>query len=277
MQCGRHVLAFDQPKIMAIINLTEDSFSGDGLAVSLASAMRRIEQAVDQGADLIDLGAESTRPGAKPVDVDTELARLLPVLDRLKGFPLPVSVDTRKPEVMRAVLDHGNVDMINDVAGFRSSSAVSAVAASDCGVCVMHMLGDPLTMQASPEYEDVVASVGSFLDDRVAELVSAGVSPSRIMIDPGFGFGKTLDHNVALFKAVGRLASRGLPLLVGVSRKRMIGALTGRELAQRDPGSAVAAVLAMARGASVVRVHDVAMTFDARSIWLSLGDRFPES
>lgn len=269
LQAGRFRLDLSEPKVMGIVNLTEDSFSGDGLGAQHGRALRQAEAFIAAGVDLLDLGAESTRPGAEPVPAERELERLLPVLEALRGAPVPLSVDTMKPEVMREVLRAG-ADLINDVAGFRLPGAIEAVAGSDCALCVMHMKGEPRTMQQSPAYEDVVAEVEAFLAQRTAALCAAGVARERILWDPGFGFGKTPAHNAALFRALPRLAAHQ-PLLVGVSRKTMIGQITGRPVGERLAGSLAAAVLAWANGASIVRVHDVAATVDAREILRALG------
>ena len=246
---------------MGIVNLTPDSFSGDGMGADVRAALRHAEQQIEAGADLLDLGAESSRPGAQPLGLADELARLLPVLRGLRDCPVPISVDTYKPEVMRAALDEG-ASIINDIYGLQSPGALEAVADSDCAVCLMHMQGEPLSMQANPQYADVVAEVAAFLNQRIVVAKDAGVAPERCWIDPGFGFGKTLEHNTALFRHLNRLASLGKPLLVGVSRKSMLGALTGRPLNERMPASVVAAVLAAQAGAKIVRVHDVAATLD---------------
>lgn len=269
LQAGRFRLDLSAPKVMGIVNLTEDSFSGDGLGSQRDRALRQAEAFIAAGVDLLDLGAESTRPGAEPVPTELELERLLPVLEALRGAPVPLSVDTMKPEVMREVLRAG-ADLINDVNGFRVPGAIEAVAGSGCALCVMHMKGEPRTMQHSPVYEDVVAEVEAFLAQRTAALCAAGVARERILWDPGFGFGKTLEHNAALFRALPRLAAHQ-PLLVGVSRKTMIGQITGRPVGERLAGSLAAAVLAWTNGAAIVRVHDVAATVDARAILRALG------
>lgn len=254
---------------MGIVNLTPDSFSGDGLAGDTRRALAQAERLIDEGADLLDLGAESSRPGAEPTSEDEELARLLPVLVGLANCGVPLSVDTYKPKVMAAALAAG-ASMINDISGFRHQAAIDVVAASNCGVCIMHMQGEPLTMQQQPAYGDVLAEVSAFLAERVDALSRAGITAERILIDPGFCFGKTLEHNVALFKGLGRLTAAGQPLLVGVSRKSMLGTMTGRPVGERLAASLAAAVLAAERGARVVRVHDVAATKDALAVWRAL-------
>jgi dihydropteroate synthase len=271
--CGVHRLDLSRPAIMAIVNLTVDSFSGDGLAgAGLDKVMARAEAAVEAGAAILDVGGESTRPGAELVSEDEELARVLPAVERLTPLGVPISVDTLKPAVMRAVIAAGAA-MINDINGFRASGAMEAMAGSRVGLCVMHMQGTPRSMQAAPRYGDVVAEVDGFLRERVAALVAAGVAPERICIDPGFGFGKTLEHNLALLRALPSLALHGRPLLVGMSRKSMLGALTGRPVEERVHASVAAALLAVERGARIVRVHDVAATRDALRLWEAVAGR----
>jgi dihydropteroate synthase len=269
--CGRFSFAGDRPLVMGIVNITVDSFSGDGVGDSVESALRRARRQLDAGADLLDLGAESSRPGALPVAENEEVARLLPVIRELAGCGVPLSVDTCKPSVMRAVLDAG-ADMINDIRGFRGNEAIEAVRGSECAVCVMHMQGEPRTMQSDPQYADVVTEVEDFLLERVRALRAAGVDGERIVLDPGFGFGKRLPHNIALFKALSRFASLGHPLLVGVSRKSMLGEISGRPVEQRLAASVAAALLAARSGARILRVHDVAETVDALAILERLGD-----
>ena len=269
LRCGRFQLATDRPLLMGIVNLTDDSFSGDGLAGDTAAAVARAQRQIDAGADLLDLGAESSRPGALPVTPDDELDRLLPVLDRLAGCGVPISVDTYKPEVMRAALRHG-ASMINDIYGLRMPGAVEAVAGSDCAICLMHMQGEPLTMQRQPAYGDVVAEVRLFLRRRVQAARAAGISDDRLLLDPGFGFGKTLQHNLELLRGLDRLAGEGLPVLAGLSRKSMLGAITGRPLGERLAASIAAAVLAVERGARILRVHDVTETRDAVAVWQAM-------
>jgi len=251
---------------MGIVNLTPDSFSGDGVASDAERAITRARAQLAAGADLLDLGAESSRPGAIPTSLDDELRRLLPVLEALDGCGVPVSVDTYKPAVMRAAIAYGAA-MINDIYALRMPDALAAVAESDCAVCLMHMQGEPLTMQQSPDYRDVVAEVRDFLAARVAAAVAAGVSPQRLLLDPGFGFGKTLEHNLRLLRHLPDLSVGGLPFLAGISRKSMLGSITGRPVEQRMPASIAAAVVAAQRGARILRVHDVAATRDALAVW----------
>jgi dihydropteroate synthase len=270
-KCGRFVFALDRPLVMGIVNVTADSFSDGGRFLEVERAIEHGLQLKQAGADILDIGGESTRPGAEPVSLDAELARILPVLAGLRDCGAALSVDTMKPEVMRVALNAG-ADLINDVNAFRAPGAWEAVADSGCGLCLMHMQGEPRTMQADPQYRDVVAEVGGFLADRLAEAAGHGIALDRLLIDPGFGFGKTLDHNIALFRALPGYA-RLAPALVGVSRKSMLGTFTGRPVQERMPASIVAAVLAAQRGAAVLRVHDVAETVDALKIWQALGEQ----
>ena len=273
LHCGRFRLDLTVPRIMAIVNVTPDSFSGDGLEHDLGGALARAEAAVEAGAELLDIGGESSRPGSEPVSEQEELDRVLPLVERLAGWPVPVSVDTVKPAVMRASIAAG-ATMINDINAFRAPGAVEAVAGSDAALCVMHMQGEPKTMQAAPEYVDVVGEVMAFLDARVAVLRAAGVHDQRLVLDPGFGFGKTLEHNLALLRELARLREGGLPVLVGMSRKTMLGAITGRPVDQRVAAGIAAALLAVERGARIVRTHDVAATRDALAVWMALrGER----
>jgi dihydropteroate synthase len=265
LHCGRYHLDLSQPRVMGIVNLTDDSFSGDGLRGLAAKAVAQGLRMIEAGADLLDLGAESSRPGAEPVSAQQELDRLLPVLEGLRGSGVPLSVDTVKPEVVRAAIAAG-ADLINDITALQAPGALEAVAASSVAVCLMHMRGEPRTMQADPIYDDVVAEVVEFLRQRVLACVEAGIARERIVIDPGFGFGKTLGHNLALLRELGRLVDSGVPLLVGLSRKSMFGAITGKPVGDRVHASVAAAILAVQRGASVVRVHDVAATRDALAV-----------
>jgi len=269
LRCGRFELDLSRPRVMAIINLTPDSFSGDGVGGEVSAALARAQAALEAGAEILDLGAESTRPGAEPVPEAVEIARIVPVVRALADWRVPLSVDTMKPAVMRAALEAG-ADLINDVNGFRAPGALQAVRDSDAALCVMHMQGEPRTMQIAPRYVDVVGEVAAFLEERVATLCAAGVARERIVLDPGFGFGKTLDHNLKLLTHLDHLCAAGLPILVGVSRKSMLGAITGRPVDQRLGASVAAALLAVQRGARIVRVHDVADTVDALKVLAAL-------
>lgn len=261
LTCGRFTLDLKTPKIMAILNMTSDSFSGDGMRGDVSAVLTRAEHAVREGADILDLGAESTRPGAAPVSEQQELDALMPVVEQLLSWQVPLSIDTLKPAVMKAALLAG-ADMINDVNGFRAKGALEAVASSNAALCVMHMKGEPRTMQRDPFYEDVVTEVLDFLGERVAQMEAHGVARERIVLDPGFGFGKTLEHNCALLREIGRFCADEIPVLAGLSRKSMLGAITGREVGGRMPASVAAAMIAVQRGARIVRVHDVGPTRD---------------
>lgn len=271
LNCGRFQLDLSRPHIMAVLNVTPDSFSGDGLVGRLDKALRQAEAAVEAGADILDVGGESSRPGAAPVSAQEELDRVLPLVERLADWAVPVSVDTVKPQVMQAAIRAGAA-MINDIAGFRAEGAIEAVVGSDAALCVMHMRGEPRTMQSAPQYTDVVGEVAEFLIERAAVLRTAGVDASRVVLDPGFGFGKTLEHNLALLAALPRLAAKGYPVLAGLSRKSMLGAITGRAIDERVTASAAAALLAAERGAAIVRVHDVAETRDALAVLRALAE-----
>jgi dihydropteroate synthase len=269
LRCGRFELSLDRVRVMGILNVTPDSFSDGGRWFDPAVAIEHGLRMVEEGADLLDIGAESTRPGAPRVPADEELRRLMPVLEALRGCGRPLSVDTRKPEVMRAVLEAG-ADLINDVAGFTEPGAIDAVRDARAGCCVMHMRGDPLTMQQAPVYRDVVREVADWLAARTAALQHAGVDRSRIVVDPGIGFGKTVEHNCALIARLPELVSGGVPVMVGASRKSMIGAITGRGVDDRLAGSLAAMLAGVAAGARLVRVHDVAATRDALAVWSAI-------
>jgi dihydropteroate synthase len=269
-RCGRLAFALDRPLAMGIVNVTPDSFSDGGRYLQAEQAIAHGLGLRDAGADILDIGGESTRPGSAPVSVEEELARVLPVLEGLRDAGVALSVDTMKPEVMAAALDAG-ADMINDVRGFEAPGAWAAVMGSDCGLCIMHMPGLPDTMQVDPRYDDVAEEVAGYLEGRLAAAAAAGIARERLLIDPGFGFGKTLQHNLALFKNLPRLADMA-PVLVGLSRKSLLGALTGRGVEDRLLPSVVAALLAIRRGAAIVRVHDVRETVEAINLWRELGE-----
>lgn len=264
--CGRYELDLTRPHVMGILNVTPDSFSDGGAFLAVDAALAQAQALIAQGADLLDLGAESTRPGAEPVSAAVQNARLLPVVEGLRDAGIPLSIDTSEPAVMQATLDAG-ADMINDIQALRLPGAVEAVAHSRCALCVMHMQGEPRTMQASPHYDDVVGEVGAFLAQRARQLLAAGVDARRIVLDPGFGFGKTVEQNYTLLRGLRALQAAGYPVLAGVSRKSMIGAVTGKPVQDRLAGSIAAALAAVAQGASLVRVHDVAATVDALAVW----------
>jgi dihydropteroate synthase len=268
LQCGRFDFQLEKaPLVMGILNVTPDSFSDGGRFQGLEFAVSRAEEMLAEGVDMIDVGGESTRPGSPAVPVQEELRRVMPALYALQGLGKALSVDTCKPEVMREAIIAG-ADMINDINGFRAPGALEAVANSDCGLCVMHMQGNPQDMQQAPGYADVVGEVIAFLRERVDTMVAAGIARDRICVDPGFGFGKTVEHNYALLRQLGRLQQElGLPVLAGLSRKSMIGAVTGKPVDQRLAGSLAGALAAVAHGARIVRVHDVAETVDAIKVW----------
>lgn len=254
---------------MGVVNVTDDSFSDGGRFRDAARAIEHGLRLRDDGADFVDVGGESTRPGASPVAAADEIERVIPVIEALAREGVAVSVDTMKPEVMRAAAAAGCA-VVNDVNGFRDPEAIAAVAGEKVGLVVMHMQGTPRTMQKDPQYADVVGEVKSFLTSRVSALASAGVARERIAIDPGFGFGKTVEHNRALFRALPTLAALGYPVMVGLSRKKMIGDFTGRAVGERTAGSVAAALLAAQNGAGLLRVHDVRETLDALAVWMEL-------
>ena len=268
LQCGRFGFALDtRALVMGILNTTPDSFSDGGRFQSLEFAVSRAEEMVSEGVDMIDIGGESSRPAAPAVSLEQELSRVMPVLYALQDMGKPLSVDTYKPVVMREAILAG-ADMINDINGFRAPGAVEAVVDSDCALCVMHMQGSPQNMQLNPVYGDVVAEVTAFLRERVDVLLAAGIERERICVDPGFGFGKTVEHNYALLRNIGKMQHElGLPVLAGLSRKSMIGAVTGKPVEQRLAGNLGGALAAIAHGARIVRVHDVVETVDAVKVW----------
>lgn len=265
LHCGNFQLDLSRPLVMGIVNVTPDSFSDGGLHLRRDAALSHAQRLIAEGADILDIGGESTRPGAQPVALQQELERVLPIIEGLRGSPVPISIDTCKPEVMRAAIAAG-ASMINDINALQDAAALRAVAASNVAVCLMHKQGDPQTMQQQPHYTDVVAEVSEFLRGRIAAAEAAGIARARIVIDPGFGFGKTLAHNLALLRELEKLAGLGVPVLAGLSRKAMLGALTGQDVNYRMPASVAAALIAVQRGASIVRVHDVRETVDALKI-----------
>lgn len=267
LDCGGRILVLDRARIAGIVNVTPDSFSDGGKFLDAQRAIEQGLQLVEEGADLLDIGGESTRPGAEPVSAQDEIARVVPVIGALaKQVAVPIVIDTSKPEVMRAAVAAG-AGMINDVYALRQDGALDAAAELKVPVCLMHMQGEPRTMQEAPHYDEVVEEVKRFLADRIFSCELSGIDKKRIVVDPGFGFGKTLEHNLALLRSLDQIAALGVPLLVGLSRKAMIGTLTGREIDQRAVGSAAAALIAVQKGALIVRVHDVATTRDALTVW----------
>jgi dihydropteroate synthase len=266
----RSVLDLAQPKVMGVLNVTPDSFSDGGRYTGVDAALARAERMVEEGAAVVDVGGESTRPGASPVSVEEEIRRVAPVIERLVSrIAVPVSVDTSKPGVIRAAVDAG-AQMINDVRALRLPGALAGAAASVAVVCLMYMREAPDTMQSAPAYTDVIAEVRGFLESRVAACLSAGIARQRLCIDPGIGFGKLPEHNLALLAGLAAIGEPSLPIVVGVSRKSLVGIITGRPPAERLAGSVAFAALAVARGARIVRAHDVAATVDAVKVAAAL-------
>jgi dihydropteroate synthase len=265
LRCGRYALALDHPLVMGIVNVTPDSFFDGGRHADARAAVAHAQRLVDEGADIVDVGGESSRPGAAPVSTDEELARVLPVLEGLAGFPVPISVDTTRPEVMREALARG-ATMINDITALAAPGAVEALAGSGAAVCLMHMQGEPQTMQENPVYGDVVAEVRDFLAARAAACHAGGVARERIVVDPGFSFGKRTAHNLRLLAHLDAIVALGYPVLVGLSRKSSLGRITGETPDDRLPASVAGALLAVQRGAAIVRAHDVAATRDALAV-----------
>lgn len=265
LHCGPHRLDLSRPLVMGIVNVTPDSFSDGGQYLQRDAALAQAHQLMAEGAAILDIGGESTRPGAAPVSLQEELDRVMPVVEGLHGAPIPLSVDTYRPEVMRAALAAG-ATMVNDIAALQEPGALEVAAASDAAVCLMHMQGQPRTMQAHPQYLDVVGEVSAFLRARMAAAEAAGISRARIVIDPGFGFGKALGHNLVLLRELAALKTLGAPILAGLSRKSMLGAITGQDVAHRLPASLAAAVIVAQRGAAILRVHDVRATVDALKV-----------
>ncbi len=269
LDCGGTTLDLARPRVMGILNVTPDSFSDGGRFVAPDAATRQAERMLAEGADILDVGGESTRPGADAVSEAHELERVVPVIEHLRArFDVPISIDTSKPAVMRAAVAAGAA-MINDVTALRAPQAIATAASLGVPLCLMHMQGEPRTMQRDPQYGDVVADIMAYLADRIAACEAAGIDRSRILIDPGFGFGKTLDHNLELLARLRAFAALGVPVLVGISRKSMLGAVTGRAVDERLAASVAAALIAVERGAAIVRVHDVGPTVDALKLWIA--------
>jgi dihydropteroate synthase len=267
LDCAGRILRFDRPRVVGIVNVTPDSFSDGGQHATAEAAIAHGLKLAAEGADVLDIGGESTRPGAREVTLDDELARVIPVIEALaKQSSLPISIDTYKPEVMRAAVAAG-AGLINDVHALGREGSLDAAATLRVPVILMHMRGTPADMQAEPDYDDVVAEVHTFLAQRIFACEMAGIPKKSIVIDPGFGFGKTTAHNLALLAQLSRFTELGVPVLAGLSRKRTIGELTGRELGDRVHGSVAAALIAVQNGAKLVRVHDVAATVDALKVW----------
>jgi dihydropteroate synthase len=271
LQAGRFRLRLGRPLVMGVVNITPDSFSDGGRYLHPASARAHAQRLLEEGADMLDLGGESSRPGAEPVPLEEERKRVLPVLEGLAALEIPISVDTCKPQLMREAIAAGAA-MINDIQGFRAPGALEALATTDAALCIMHMQGEPRTMQANPQYGDVVTEVREFLAARAEEARGAGIAAQRIVIDPGFGFGKSVDHNLALLRRLSQLRELGYPVLAGLSRKGMFGRITGRAVADRLPASVAGALLAAQNGAAILRVHDVAATRDALAVLAAVQD-----
>ena len=272
LRAGKHDIDLSTPRVMGIVNITSDSFY-DGGRLDASAAIAHARRLIEEGAAIVDVGGESTRPGATPVEERDELARVMPIVQALANEGACVSVDTMKLAVMREALAAG-ASMINDVRSLRAPGAIEIAAASDAAVCLMHMQGEPRTMQRAPAYGDVVAEVAAFLHRRAQACMDAGIAADRIVVDPGFGFGKSLAHNLDLLRNLGQIAATGFPVLAGVSRKSMIGAITGREIDDRLAGSVAVALAAAARGARLLRVHDVRATVDALAAWSAI-ERWP--
>jgi dihydropteroate synthase len=266
---GGRDLDLSRPLVMGIVNVTPDSFSDGGRYLSAPAALEHARRLIDEGADLLDIGGESTRPGAADVSESDEIERVVPLIEALRSTSVPLSVDTSKPGVMRAALAAG-ASIVNDVRAFQEVGAPEAVVGSRCGLVLMHMRGTPRTMQREPSYGNVVQEVSDYLRSRVAALVHVGVAAERIAVDPGFGFGKSVAHNFRLLRELDALTTLGRPVLVGLSRKSMLGAVTGRAVGERVAASVAAAVLAAERGARIVRVHDVAATRDGLRVWAAM-------
>jgi dihydropteroate synthase len=266
MQVGRFSFDLKRPLVMGVVNVTPDSFSDGGKFLDAKAAIAQGRKLAEEGADLLDIGGESSRPGALPVSLAQEMDRILPVLQELKSLDKPLSVDTRRPEVMRAALAAG-ASMINDIDALTAPGALEAVAKAQCAVCLMHKQGEPATMQQDPHYDDVVREVSAFLLERVTACEKAGVATNRIVIDPGFGFGKTVEHNLQLLRRMKALVDLGVPVLAGLSRKSTLGKLTGRPVGERLAGSLAMALLALQGGATILRVHDVKETRDVIAVW----------
>ena len=267
--CGDMRLDVSRPRIMGIVNVTPDSFSDGGEHDTRAAAADHARKLIAEGADIIDIGGESTRPMAAPVSAAEELERVIPLVEILRGCGAIISVDTRKPEVMQAAIQAG-AHMINDVQALQAEGALSIVASADVAVCVMHMQGEPQSMQQQANYNDVTETVYAFLQQRIDALLAAGVARERIIIDPGFGFGKLLQHNLQLLKHLAVLTGLNYPILVGMSRKSMLGALTGRAVGEREAAGLAAHLYAVNQGANIIRVHDVAACRDALTVWQAI-------
>ncbi len=254
---------------MGIVNVTPDSFSDGGKHLALEAAIAHARRLIEEGADILDIGGESTRPGAEPVSEQEELDRVLPVLEGLRDISVPISIDTYKPEVMRQALAAG-ASMVNDVNALQAAGALDVVAQTAAAVCLMHKQGAPQNMQQQPHYQEIISEVSNFLRERIVAAAEAGIASERLLVDPGFGFGKTLGHNLAMLKNMQAFTALGVPVLAGLSRKSMLGTITGREVGERVAVSVAAALIAVQRDASIVRVHDVRETVDALRVWSAI-------
>jgi dihydropteroate synthase len=266
LRCGKFQLSLERPLIMGVVNITPDSFSDGGHFTTVDSALVQARRLIDEGADIIDIGGESTRPGSAGVALDEERKRVLPLLEQLAGGAVPVSIDTQKAELMHDAIQAG-ASMINDINALQNPEALGAVVQSGVAVCLMHKQGTPADMQIDPHYDDVVSEVRMYLAERVSAVQAAGITSDRIVVDPGFGFGKTLEHNLELLRAIAQMKVGGAVVLAGLSRKGMLGRLTGRDVNERVFASVAAALIAVIKGAGIVRVHDVAATRDALAVW----------
>jgi dihydropteroate synthase len=270
LQCGRFSLQLNRPLVMGIVNVTPDSFSDGGHFQQVGAALAHAEKLLADGADILDIGGESTRPGAAFVSEAEEIRRVIPVITALQALNVPLSVDTRKAAVMHAALDSG-VDLVNDISALEEEGALELLAKSNAAVCLMHKQGEPQNMQFTPSYTDVLAEVTQYLRQRRDAALAVGISHQRLLLDPGFGFGKSLEHNVALFRGLPQLLqSLATPLLIGVSRKSLLGQITGQAVHERMPASIAAALMAAQAGSAVIRVHDVRETVDALKVWRAL-------
>jgi len=266
LECGRHTLDLSQPQVMAVLNITEDSFSDGGRWINPERAIDRAVQMVAEGAGIIDIGGESTRPGAIPVSLSEELDRVIPVIEAISAtLEIPISIDTSKAEVMTAAVAAG-AGMINDVWGLRQAGALQAAANANVPVCIMHMQGQPGNMQKQPQYRDVLEEISDFFSQRIAAATAAGIEADKLILDPGFGFGKTLEHNLTILAKLDAFNHFDLPLLVGISRKTMLGEITGAELSGRVPAGIAAATIAALQGAKIIRTHDVAASVQAMKL-----------
>ena len=269
LQCGSYRLMLDRPLIMGVVNVTPDSFSDGGRYECIEPAVAHARELLREGADILDIGGESTRPGSTPIGLEEERRRVLPVVESLADCGIPISVDTRKPRLMREAIGAG-ASMVNDISALEEPGAIEVISTASVAVCLMHKQGEPRTMQEHPHYQDVVFEVRDYLARRIEAALAAGIARERIVIDPGYGFGKTFEHNLALLRELKSITTLGVPVLAGLSRKGMIGKITARDVGERVHGSVAAALFAVDAGAAIVRVHDVAATRDALAVWCAI-------